>query len=91
MDRLDECLKRPYLLLTPGPLSTSEGVRTAMLKDWCTWDKAYNNLVEEIRKEINADSLDYLSMENMLKSLKNRNYCVGCFNGEYPMSTPVED
>lgn len=47
--------------------------------------------VEEIRKEINADSLDYLSMENMLKSLKNRNYCVGCFNGEYPMSTPVED
>ncbi len=47
--------------------------------------------IEEIRKEINADSLDYLSMENMLKSLKNRNYCVGCFNGEYPMSTPVED
>lgn len=35
--------------------------------------------VEEIRKEINADSLDYLSMENMIKSLKNRNYCVGCF------------
>ena len=47
--------------------------------------------VEEIRKEINADTLDYLSMENMLKSLKNRNYCVGCFSGEYPMSVPVED
>ena len=54
MDRLDECLKRPYLLLTPGPLSTSEGVRTAMLKDWCTWDKDYNNLVEKIRKELVA-------------------------------------
>ncbi|MFR3298406.1 MAG: hypothetical protein ACLTQH_00720 [Fusobacterium sp.] len=54
MDRLDECLKKPYLLLTPGPLSTSEGVRTAMLKDWCTWDKDYNNLVEEIRKELVA-------------------------------------
>lgn len=47
--------------------------------------------VEEIRKEINADSLDYLSMENMLKSLRSRNYCVGCFNGEYPMSIPVEN
>lgn len=52
MDRLDECLKRPYLLLTPGPLSTSRGVRTAMLKDWCTWDKDYNNIVEDIRKEL---------------------------------------
>ena len=47
--------------------------------------------VEEIRKTINADTLDYLSMENMLKSLKNRSYCVGCFNGAYPMSTPIED
>lgn len=47
--------------------------------------------VEEIRKEINADTLDYLSMENMLKSLKSRDYCVGCFNGDYPMCTPVED
>lgn len=47
--------------------------------------------VEEIRKTINADTLDYLSMDNMLKSLKNRSYCVGCFNGAYPMSTPIED
>lgn len=33
---------RNYLLLTPGPLSTSETVREAMLQDWCTWDKDYN-------------------------------------------------
>ena len=33
---------RNYLLLTPGPLSTSESVRNAMLQDWCTWDKDYN-------------------------------------------------
>lgn len=52
MDRLDECLERPYLLLTPGPLSTSAGVRTAMLKDWCTWDKDYNNIVEDIRAQL---------------------------------------
>ena len=30
---------RNYLLLTPGPLSTSETVKEAMLQDWCTWDK----------------------------------------------------
>ena len=27
---------RNYLLLTPGPLSTSQTVREAMLQDWCT-------------------------------------------------------
>ncbi len=27
---------RPYLLLTPGPLTTSESVKTAMMTDWCT-------------------------------------------------------
>jgi len=39
----------PYLLLTPGPLSTSITVREAMLKDWCTWDNDYNQLVQKIR------------------------------------------
>ena len=42
---------RPYLLLTPGPLTTSETVKTAMMTDWCTWDEDYNvHIVEEIRK-----------------------------------------
>lgn len=41
---------RPYLLLTPGPLTTSETVKTAMMTDWCTWDEDYNvHIVEEIR------------------------------------------
>ncbi|MCW8331286.1 2-aminoethylphosphonate--pyruvate transaminase [Photobacterium sp. SDRW27] len=42
-----------YLLLTPGPLSTSRTVREAMLKDWCTWDDEYNKgIVEVIRKQL---------------------------------------
>jgi len=46
-------LDNPYLLMTPGPLSTSKGVRKAMLQDWCTWDKDYNEgIVQTIRKEI---------------------------------------
>lgn len=46
---------RNYLLLTPGPLSTSETVRQAMLQDWCTWDKDYNEgIVTPIRKGLLA-------------------------------------
>lgn len=44
---------RPYLLLTPGPLTTSESVKEAMMSDWCTWDKDYNSgIVEVIRVEL---------------------------------------
>ena len=42
----------PYLLLTPGPLSTSPSVRQAMMKDWCTWDQEYNQLVNAIRERL---------------------------------------
>ncbi len=31
-----------YLLLTPGPLTTSKTVKEAMLFDSCTWDDDYN-------------------------------------------------
>ncbi len=41
-----------YYLLTPGPLSTSKSVRAAMLKDWCTWDEEYKQLVQGIREKL---------------------------------------
>lgn len=44
----------PYLLLTPGPLSTSKGVRAALLRDWCTWDDDYNRIVQDIRARLVA-------------------------------------
>ena len=45
---------KPYILLTPGPLTTSETVKEAMLTDWCTWDADYNvHIVEEIRTPMN--------------------------------------
>ena len=46
--------QNPYLLLTPGPLSTTPAVREAMLRDWCTWDADYNNLVEGMRADLVA-------------------------------------
>lgn len=44
---------KPYLLLTPGPLTTSETVKEAMMTDWCTWDTDYNlGIVQELRKDL---------------------------------------
>jgi len=50
---MEQNLENPYLLLTPGPLSTSRTVRAAMGRDWCTWDKDYNtDVVQSIRKQL---------------------------------------
>eukprot|EP00913_Durusdinium_trenchii_P023338 g21916.t1 len=42
----------PYLLLTPGPLTTTRTVREAMLRDYSTWDIDYNSLVNSIRSRL---------------------------------------
>ena len=42
----------PYLLLTPGPLTTSQRVKQAMLQDYCTWDDDYHQIVSEIRQRL---------------------------------------
>lgn len=44
----------PYLLLTPGPLSTSKSVKATMLRDWCTWDDDYNAIVRDLRRRLVA-------------------------------------
>ncbi|MBJ3813875.1 2-aminoethylphosphonate--pyruvate transaminase [Shimwellia pseudoproteus] len=42
-----------YLLLTPGPLTTSPTVKAAMLVDSCTWDDDYNlGVVQAIRQQL---------------------------------------
>lgn len=46
-------MENPYVLLTPGPLSTSKTVKEAMMRDWCTWDEDYNvGIVQEIRRKL---------------------------------------
>lgn len=42
----------PYLLLTPGPLTTTRSVKETMMKDWCTWDNNYNSIVQNIRQKL---------------------------------------
>ena len=47
-------MKQPYLLLTPGPLSTTASVKDAMQIDYCTWDSDYRHVSETIRQQILA-------------------------------------
>jgi 2-aminoethylphosphonate-pyruvate transaminase len=42
----------PYLLLTPGPLTTSRTVKQAMMQDYCTWDDDYHRLVHDVRRRL---------------------------------------
>lgn len=53
-----------------------------------------NHDIEEIRKEIGADSLAFISLEGMFEALRSCNpdsygFCKGCFSGEYPMSVQI--
>ena len=56
---------------------------------------AANNSVEEIRHYIEADSLAYLSLDGLLKCVRdesNVGYCTACYTGNYPTQwVDVED
>jgi 2-aminoethylphosphonate-pyruvate transaminase len=44
-------LPRQPILLTPGPLTTSDRTRDAMLRDWGSWDGDFNQITARIRRE----------------------------------------
>lgn len=47
-----------------------------------------NKNSEEVCRDINADSLVFLSEENMIQAAAGRkDMCLACFNGKYPTST----
>ncbi len=48
--------------------------------------------IEQIRQDIGCDSLSYLSIEGLLRSLgKSKGYCLGCFEGVYPQSAAYNE
>ena len=51
---------------------------------------AAKNSLKEMREFLQVDSLEFLSVENLLKAVdpENKGYCRACFTGKYP--TPVE-
>ena len=53
---------------------------------------AANFSLEETREQIGADSLAHISTEGMIKAtgLPRENLCLACFDGNYPITPPVE-
>lgn len=49
-------------------------------------------LTEEIRKYIGADSLQYLSLESLLKAtnMNKEDFCLACLDGNYPIEIPKD-
>ncbi|MCD6361301.1 MAG: amidophosphoribosyltransferase, partial [Armatimonadetes bacterium] len=47
---------------------------------------------EEIRKYIGADSLEFLSLRNLVKAvgLPKHNFCTACFDNDYPIAVPED-
>ncbi len=48
--------------------------------------------LEAMRKELNVDSLSYLSLEKLLDSVpggEHKNYCTACFSGQYPTEVEI--
>lgn len=52
---------------------------------------AHNKTAEEIRQEIGADTLEYLSLDSLkeiTRPCKVKGFCDGCFTGKYPIEVP---
>jgi len=47
-------MARDAILLTPGPLTTTERTKRAMLHDWGSWDASFNAVTAEIKKRLLA-------------------------------------
>ena len=45
---------RDPILLTPGPLTTSLATKSAMLRDWGSWDAAFNAVTADLRRKLIA-------------------------------------
>src|SRR5215468_5072058 len=43
---------RDPILLTPGPLTTSLATKAAMLRDWGSWDAAFNAVTANVRRKL---------------------------------------
>lgn len=52
---------------------------------------AHGRTVEEICRELGADSLGYLKEERLSEMAEGLPVCAACFNGIYPVAPPTED
>ncbi len=73
---IDSLPDNPYLLLTPGPLSTTKSVKAAMLRDWCTWDDDYKQLVQEVRTTLTRLATDRTDLYTTVLMQGSGTFCV---------------
>jgi amidophosphoribosyltransferase len=54
---------------------------------------AATHSLEEIREFLEADSVEYLSLDGMLSTVGNdrRSYCTSCYTGNYPVPIPRDE
>jgi 2-aminoethylphosphonate-pyruvate transaminase len=45
-------MERDAILLTPGPLTTTERTKRAMLRDWGSWDSSFIAVTTELRRRL---------------------------------------
>lgn len=57
--------------------------------DTSTYDELIcaRHSLEEVREIINADSLEFISIEGIYKACNREKMCVSCFSGKYPTHT----
>ncbi len=74
-----------HMLISSPPVKFPDfyGIDTPKQKDLI----AAHKTVEEIRKYLGATSLYFLSLDGLINStnLPKENFCLSCFNGEYPI------
>ena len=54
MEMMSDANKTGQILLTPGPLTTSESVKQAMQRDWGSRDGAFIDMTARIRQRLVA-------------------------------------
>ena len=82
--------KEVHLRITSPPVKYPcfYGIDTPKRRNLIASEKS----VEEIREEIGADSLEYLTSENLISSvgLDKDRFCLSCFDGNYPLEVNEE-
>lgn len=78
-------VKKVHVRITAPPIKNPcyYGVDMPKKEDFIANDSD----IEEIRKQIEADTLGYLSVKNMIKAtgLPENYFCTACFTGNYPL------
>ena len=79
--------KEVHFLVSAPPVKYScyYGIDTGIQEELI----AHKYDIDGICEYIGADSLHYLSMEGLLRSVAgSRNFCTACLNGDYPLGVP---